>query len=167
MLLVDDLGALRGVRLDLARAPGFGGSDEAAADAAPNTPAPAPHAAGRPIHVLVAEDEIEAATEIAEFLGDLGYAVEVVGSAPDGIDALDRAPRDVLVTDLSMPGGGARTLVRAAEAAHPDLAVIIVSGLAVESDPAQADLVEMADAILRKPIGLGELRAAIERVLGA
>jgi len=145
MMLVDDLGALCGVRLDLARV-----LDRA-----------------RPVHILIAGDEAEAVTEMAEFLRDLDYVVTVAGTVPSALEALEQGPHDVLVTDLSMPGGGAGALLRATAAAHPDLAVIIGTGYAIEHDPVQGDLVEMADAILRKPFGLNELRIAIERVLGA
>ncbi|KAA5603979.1 response regulator [Roseospira marina] len=163
MMLVDDSGALRGVRLDLARA----------IDPVPDATAGPPRGDAAPgnggtraVRVLVAEDEIEAATEIAEFLRDQNYHVTVVGDVPTGITALDRSPFDVLITDLSMPGGGARSLMRAAEAAHPDLAIIVASGLDIQGDTSHAEVAAMADAILRKPFGLADLRAAVETVLG-
>lgn len=161
-MLVDEQGALRGARLDLARvvsgglakgggAPADGTEDRASDD-------------GR-VRVLLAEDEIEAAAEIAEYLRDLDYDVTMVEDAPAGIQALDDAAFDVVISDVSMPGGGAARLLRAVEAGHPDLAVILVSGLALEHDEARAELADMADAVLRKPIGLGQLRETLERVL--
>nr|WP_246423574.1 response regulator [Roseospira goensis] len=166
-MLVDDQGALRGVRLDLARVTGRRAADAGA------SPGGGTDAAGeavdddRPVRVLLAEDEVEAATEIAEFLRDQECEVTVAGDVPTAVAALDAAQHDVLITDVSMPGGGARVLLRAAEAAHPDMAVILASGFAIEGDASLADLADMADAILRKPFGLSELRAALDRVLEA
>ncbi|WP_299436033.1 response regulator [uncultured Rhodospira sp.] len=163
MMLVDDQGALRGVRLDLARAGGRRPDDPD--DSAARQDGDGADPADRRVRVLVAEDEAEAAAEIAEFLSDQGYGVTVAGDVASAVRALDTAAHDVLITDLSMPGGGARTLLRAALAAHPDMAVVLASGFAVEGDETLADVAEMADAILRKPLGLSELRDTITRVL--
>lgn len=160
-MLVDEQGALRGARLDLARVMSGDGANAAAS---------ADRTADRTgdddrVRVLLAEDEIEAATEIADYLRDLDYDVRMVEDAPTGIRALDETTFDVVISDVSMPGGGAARLLRAVEAGHPDLAVILVSGLALEHDEARAELADMADAVLRKPIGLGQLRETLERVL--
>jgi hypothetical protein len=60
--------------------------------------------------------------------------------------------------------------MRAAEAAHPDLAIILVSGDGGGTDagdkPAPPGLLDMADATLPKPYRLADLGAAVERVLG-
>nr|WP_246422522.1 response regulator [Roseospira visakhapatnamensis] len=162
-MLVDDQGALRGVRLDLARV-SSGEAGDGTLDADADGAAPAAVGDGR-VRVLLAEDEIEAAAEIAEYLRDLDYAVTMVEDAQAGLRALDEGVFDVIVSDVSMPGGGAATLLRAVEAGHPDLAVILVSGLALDHDDTRADLADMADAVLRKPFGLGQLRETLERVL--
>jgi len=159
LMLVDDQGALRGARLDLARvaAPATGNAADGTASSADDD---------RRVRILLAEDEIEAATEMAEYLSDLDYLVTTVEDAPSGVQALDQAAFDVVISDVSMPGGGALSLLRAVEAGHPDIAVILVSGLALDTDETRAELADMADAVLRKPIGLAQLRETLERVLG-
>jgi len=165
-MLVDEQGALRGVRLDLVRV--VSGADKAGArggDGRAKGDAAGRDAEGR-VRVLLAEDEIEAATEIADYLRDLGYDVTTVEDASSGVRALDETAFDVVISDVSMPGGGARSLLRAIEAGHPHLAVVLVSGLALDHDADRAELADMADAVLRKPLGLGQLRETVERVLG-
>ncbi|SDD79497.1 PAS domain-containing protein [Rhodospira trueperi] len=164
MMLVDDQGALRGARLDLARAgSGAGGDLSAGSDATERPDRDASGTGG--IRVLLAEDEIEAATEIADFLREEGCGVTVAGDVAAALRALDQAQYDVLVSDVAMPGGNVGALLRAAEAAHPDLAIILASGFAVEGDATFGDLADMADAILRKPLSLNELYGTIRRVL--
>lgn len=165
MMLVDDQGALRGARLDLARAGagGGGGGRSAGADTRDTADGEASEDGG--IRVLLAEDEIEAATEIAEFLREEGCRVTIVGDVTAALKALDQSRYDVLVSDVSMPGGNVKVLLRAAEAIHPDLAIIVASGFAIEGDATLGDLADMADAILRKPLSLNELYGTIRRVL--
>lgn len=170
LMLVDDQGAQRGLRLDLARVCAGSGAGLAprtavASDRSPRPDEPADPAGGS-VRVLVVEDEIEAAMEIAAYLREEDHIVALADTVDQALDALDSEQFDVLVTDLAMSGGGARRLMRAAEAAHPDMALILASGYAVEDDPACADLMDMADAVLRKPYGLGQLRDTIARVLG-
>ncbi len=161
LILVDDQGGLRGVRLDLAGPP-------SAPNGGPRDPARTRSAAAQgTARVLLAEDEPEAATEIAAYLRDEGFAVDVAHDVAGALAALDTDPHDVLIADVTMPGGGARPILRAAEAAHPDMVLILVSGLDLKGSPAHADLIGMADAVLRKPLGLAQVRETIFTALGS
>lgn len=154
LVLVDDQGALRGARLDLAGPP------------PPQTPPTKSRRRGpaqgddRP-RVLLVENDSVAAAEIAQYLRDEAILVDVAPDAAAALRALDIDPHDVLVCSLGSPEGGALPVMRAAEAAHPDMVLILVSGLDLDSDAAHAELLEMADAVLRKPLGLAQMRNTI------
>ncbi|MBB3221032.1 hybrid sensor histidine kinase/response regulator [Pseudoduganella umbonata] len=74
-----------------------------AADAAPAPPLPAP-AAGRPLRILIADDNVDAARSLADLLALGGHDTRV---AADGAGALELAAAfhpDVAFLDIGMPG---------------------------------------------------------------
>ncbi|WP_439596087.1 response regulator [Falsiroseomonas sp.] len=80
--------------------------------------------------ILVAEDEGLAAMAIEDELVRAGYEVVL---APDGqaaLEAADREPPDLLLTDLRMPRLDGSGLIRALRAARPGLPVVVMTGYA-------------------------------------
>jgi CheY-like chemotaxis protein len=163
-VLVDDQGALRGVRLDLAGSGPTDGRSTGASDRAGGRAAQAKALGGR---VLLADDDRDAADVIAEYLSDEDFAVDVVHDTAAALAALESDPYDVLVTHAALPGAGADRLMRAAEAAHPDMVLVLIAGPELEADPRRAALADMADAVLRKPISLAALHRAVIKALDA
>jgi CheY-like chemotaxis protein len=83
--------------------------------------------AGR-IRVLFVEDEFFIREWIAESLLEQGFAVDSVPNAVDALLRIARAPIDVLLTDINLPGGMDGTaLARRARELQPNLAVIYAS----------------------------------------
>jgi CheY-like chemotaxis protein len=84
-----------------------------------------------PIRVLLVEDEFLIAEWIAQSLGELGFDVETVSNAGDALRQMARAPVDILVTDINLPGGmNGAALARRARELQPDLPVIYASARA-------------------------------------
>ena len=83
------------------------------------------------IRVLFVEDEFFIREWIAESLSEQGFAVDSVTNAADALSQITRAPIDVLLTDINLPGGmdGAALAQRAREL-QPGLAVIYASARA-------------------------------------
>jgi CheY-like chemotaxis protein len=83
------------------------------------------------IRVLFVEDEFFIREWIAQSLVEQGFAVESVTNAADALSHITRAPIDVLLTDINLPGGMDGTVLawRAREL-QPDLAVIYASARA-------------------------------------
>ncbi len=79
------------------------------------------------MRVLVVEDEPGVRSSLVELIEELGYDVSAAGSLADALDALKRPP-DVCVTDLGLPDGSGLDVVRAAKAARPDCAVLVLTG---------------------------------------
>jgi len=82
----------------------------------------------KPVRVLFVEDEFFIREWIAQSLSEQGFAVESVTNAADALCHISRAPIDVLLTDINLPGemDGA-ALARRARELRPDLAVIYAS----------------------------------------
>ncbi|HEX7615545.1 MAG TPA: sigma 54-interacting transcriptional regulator, partial [Thermoanaerobaculia bacterium] len=78
--------------------------------------------------VLVVEDEPRVRASLVELIQELGYEASAVGSVADARDALTRGEPDVCITDLGLPDGNGLDVVRAAKAARPDSAVLVLTG---------------------------------------
>ena len=84
-----------------------------------------------PVRVLFVEDEFFIREWIAQALAEQGFAVESVTNAADALFHMTRAPIDVLLTDVNLPGAmDGAALARRARELRPDLAVIYASAQA-------------------------------------
>jgi CheY-like chemotaxis protein len=83
------------------------------------------------IRVLFVEDEFFIREWIAQSLLEQGFAVDSVTNAADALSHITRAPIDVLLTDINLPGGmdGTALALRAREL-QPGVAVIYASARA-------------------------------------
>src|ERR1700746_536376 len=83
------------------------------------------------IRVLFVEDEFFIREWIAEALSEQGVALQRAPNAADALLHIARAPIDVLLTDINLPGGMDGTaLARRAREMQPNLAVIYASARA-------------------------------------
>ena len=78
--------------------------------------------------VLVVDDEAGVRSALSGVLRDEGYAVDVVDSGEACLDRASRAPYDVIVLDIWLPGiDGLATLARLRER-RVDAPVVMISG---------------------------------------
>ena len=78
--------------------------------------------------ILVVDDDAVFGDALTRFLERHGYEVEAETRADSGLDALERAPFDVVITDLRMPGIDGIELVRRARSRDPDVVCIVITG---------------------------------------
>jgi two-component system, OmpR family, KDP operon response regulator KdpE len=116
--------------------------------------------------ILIVDDEPQITRVLRRSLASHGYDVRV---APDGLAAIQTFgdwPPDLVVTDLSMPGGDGLELCRSLRAiSHTPIIVLSVRG---EERTKVEALDAGADDYVTKPFGMDELlariRAALRRV---
>ena len=118
----------------------------------------------KPKHILVVDDEPLAAQQVARFLerADVRTSIANSGHAALASDRNDAA--DLIVTDLRMPDGDGVELIRGIRAHDPDRPIIVVTGQVLREAEAEA-LEAGASELLRKPLDLHELSAAVARLL--
>lgn len=123
-----------------------------------------PEPVGRPAHrILLVEDNRDNATAIAELLRVHGHQVDVADSISA---ALERAKCgfDVLVSDIGLPDGTGRDLMRQLRSSGP------VRGIALTGYGSDADVSNSMDAgfacHLTKPVDPDRLLAAIDELAG-
>jgi len=106
--------------------------------------------------VLVVDDEPMIVSLLSTVLRERGWDVTEARSGTDGIDQLDRARFDVILTDLVMPGDSGIDLLRSAKEIHPDVEVILMTGYAT-ADTAIEAMRNGAFHYIMKPLKIEEV----------
>ncbi len=116
--------------------------------------------------VLVVEDDDVTRLVLESVLGRAGHRVRTTASAGEALAVLDAVfTPDVVVTDMSMPGGSGLGLA-ADLREHPvfrDLPVVFLSGRALPGDVEAAR--SLSDAYLAEPLAVDELLGTVDDVL--
>jgi DNA-binding response OmpR family regulator len=118
------------------------------------------------VRVLVVEDEARLATALQRGLQAEGFAVDVAGDGPSGLELARHGEYDAMILDVMLPGLSGYRVVRALRAEEHWLPVLMLSAKDGEHD--QADGLDCgADDYLTKPFSyvvlLARLRALLRR----
>ncbi len=117
---------------------------------------------GQGLRILFVDDEPALARGGREILSRLGYRVESVSNPGRALAMLRDDPHqfDILITDVAMPGINGVELARKARDLHPELPVVLCTGL-LDSEFSALGSVSEFNACLKKPV----LRDDLARVL--
>jgi PAS domain S-box-containing protein len=113
---------------------------------------------GRPLSILLVDDEDLVRAGTAEMLRQLGHSVVEIGSGAEALKLLkDQQGFDILVTDYMMPHMDGATLARQAQDIAPHLPVLVVTGYA--GGDLQLGLPQLA-----KPYRQSDLAAMVRKI---
>jgi DNA-binding response OmpR family regulator len=127
--------------------------------------------------ILVVDDEVEVGEAIRRVLERAGFAVIVANTADGALLALDHHQPDIVVTDVIMPKVHGLELIKILRGQYPRVRIVAISGggsfgpLSYKPDAISthaylaAAREAGADAILTKPFDMGDLLAAVRRLL--
>ena len=118
------------------------------------------------LKVVVADDEARVCQLILMLADWAGLGMEVVGTASNGLEALELVERlhpDILITDIRMPGCHGLELIERAKGKFPQLEIVIISGYA-HFEFAQTAIKHGVGDYLLKPIKREELMATLEKL---
>jgi DNA-binding NtrC family response regulator len=118
-----------------------------------------------PLEALVVDDEADVRDLVAEHLRARAVGVTAVNGGQAAIAALARTPSRfaLIVTDLQLPDVDGLAVLRAARAANPSCAVVIITGYA--SLPSAIEAVRLgAYDYLTKPFSLGQIDVVLQRL---
>jgi CheY-like chemotaxis protein len=113
-------------------------------------------------HILVVEDELEAARALANFLRDEGFRVSVAHNGRDGLKTYRALRPDIVITDIRMPGMDGASLIQALRSEQADLPIIAVTGHMGDTEQLDAGPGQTPVKIMKKPVSL----MAIYREIG-
>lgn len=111
--------------------------------------------------ILIVEDNLEYAEDMAEFLTELEHDVLTTSSASDMWAALSHGNIDVVVLDLGLPDEDGFNVIPRMRQLYPQIGVLVLTGR-VAFDSRILGLRLGADHYLTKPIKFPELAAHIE-----
>ena len=116
---------------------------------------------GRNEGILVVDDEAAILEITRETLAAFGYRVLTTGSGEEAMALFKRHGHevDLVIADLIMPGMSGKALINKLRQLKPDLRVIAVSGVPVESRQVGANF------FLKKPFGTSVLLKTVRSVL--
>ena len=112
--------------------------------------------------ILVVDDTVENLRLLSSLLTDNGYEVRPVTSARQALQALDRAPPDLILLDVNMPEmNGYAACIRLREMGHRDIPVIFLTALSDIADKVRAFDAGGVDYIT-KPFQVEEVLARVK-----
>ncbi|WKW13135.1 ATP-binding protein [Pseudogemmatithrix spongiicola] len=117
------------------------------------------------VRALVVDDEPVLRHTLQLVLQRAGFDVRSAEDAGTALDLLraEGPPIQLLLTDLSLPGGSGLAIIRAARERSPETRSILISGYSHEAS--EADATVKPDAFLQKPFEINALLATVEQVM--
>jgi two-component system sensor histidine kinase/response regulator len=119
---------------------------------------------GKPVRILVVDDEVAQMTALCDTLREQGYDVVGYGAGKPALAELQRSKFDLLLADLMMPEMDGIALLNAALQAAPDMVGIIMTGAGTVATAVEAMKTGALDYIL-KPFKLSVILPVISRAL--
>lgn len=116
------------------------------------------------MHVLVIEDDQEAARFLSKGLKESGHAVDLAANGDDGLHLGLTGSYDALVVDRMLPGRDGLTLIAALRAADIKTPALILSALGQVDDRVEG-LKAGGDDYLVKPYAFSELEARLHALV--
>jgi len=110
--------------------------------------------------ILIIDDNLGLAENLAEILALHGYQTDVAGSAEEALSKVGPPPPDVVVTDYRLPGINGATLVRRLEGMGFRVSAIVISAFTDEGTIEDAR--SAGAAFLPKPVDFAELGRLVE-----
>jgi two-component system, cell cycle sensor histidine kinase and response regulator CckA len=116
--------------------------------------------------VLLVDDDDQIRTVLWAVISRLGYETEVVASGSEALRCMAERDYDAVLCDLLMPNMTGDELFRACRQERPEVAsrFVFITGCS-EGNPCLDFATSSGQPLLRKPCRLGEIGAALERVI--
>jgi signal transduction histidine kinase/CheY-like chemotaxis protein len=124
----------------------------------------APPLPGRPLRILLVDDEEEVRKALTEMLTTHGHTVLPANGGPEALRRLEAdAAIDLVVTDVVMPPMTGWELAAEVKARRPQLTVGVVTGLG-ELPEATPGMQAAVDFVLSKPVTIEALADTVSRI---
>jgi DNA-binding NtrC family response regulator len=114
--------------------------------------------------ILVVDDEEIVVRSCLRILGEGDYEAEGVQSGEEALRRIEAHPYDVVILDIMMPKVDGLEVLRRVKESHPDIDVIMVTGLS-QIDTAVRSMKLGAFDYLPKPFDPDELKVVVGRAL--
>jgi response regulator RpfG family c-di-GMP phosphodiesterase len=117
-----------------------------------------------PAGVLVVDDEPAIRDLLFEGLKDSGFDCSVAANGSEALEQLRRRRFGLVLSDIDMPAMDGVKLLQRVKEAHPDVEVVMITGV-VDVEVALRAMRMGANDYLTKPFNLEEVRLTVERAM--
>ncbi|MGC6488590.1 MAG: sigma-54-dependent transcriptional regulator [Planctomycetota bacterium] len=114
--------------------------------------------------ILLADPDPRAQQDIASLLEDRGYSLDATADLDGALGPVREGAVDLILADLSLPGGGGMELLERVRESHPETAVVLLSAFGSVQDAVKAMQHGAAD-FLGKPFAPDQVLLAVDRAL--
>ena len=114
--------------------------------------------------VLVVDDEVLLAEQVAQFLGDCGHVVRSAATGAEALEAFAEGAPDLVLLDLRLPDADGLDLLEAFHEADPGVSVVLMTAYGTVPDAVRAMRLGAADYV-QKPLDLDELQLLVDRLV--
>lgn len=118
-----------------------------------------------PATILLVDDCEGIRSLVSEILSEAGYSVTAVSDGDLALLAVERQIPEVVITDLNMPGRPVSEVIRVLRGDHPEVRIIILSGL-MDDLMSEAIMASGVDAAIDKSMAPELLVDTVKRLLG-
>ena len=115
--------------------------------------------------ILIIEDELTLAKNIATYLRRNGYDASVASTGEDGLAQIETLRPEAVLLDYALPGMHGVDVLKRIKLIDPRIAVILMTGHGSELVAVEAMKAGAFDYLI-KPVILSELKLRIERLVG-
>lgn len=117
--------------------------------------------------ILIADDDGDLCEMLKLVLERANYEVDLAANGEEAIQAYERHPANVLITDLFMPGRDGLETVQFFRARHPGVRIIAISGggySGQKTDHLSVARTAGADLSFRKPFDVARLLEGVREL---
>jgi len=114
--------------------------------------------------ILVVDDEEMVRRVCAPVIESLGHQPLLAASAAEALEAVERQPVDLVLTDLRMPGMSGIELLQRLKAGNPEIEVAVMTVYASIASAVHAIKLGAADYVT-KPFSTEDLQRAVQRLV--
>ncbi len=114
--------------------------------------------------ILIIEDDAEMRSLLKDFLEEEGFKADSAKSGPEALIKLKQSPRDLIITDIRMPGPSGLEILPKIRILYPEVCIIVITAFGSE-EIRRRSLEIGADGYLEKPLHLDELREMVQEMI--
>jgi len=114
--------------------------------------------------ILVVDDEEIVIRSCQRILDGGDYQIDIAHDGREALQRVEQDPYDILILDIMMPNVGGLEVLRRVKEGHPDIDVIMITGLSQIDTAVQAMKLGAFDYI-SKPFEPDELKLVVQRAL--
>lgn len=115
--------------------------------------------------ILVVDDEPQIRELLCMYLSQKGFLASSAASSEEALRRVNEKPIDVVVLDIGLAGEDGLQVLVNIKAAHPNIRVVMLTGMGFVEDLLQEAQEKGADGYVSKVLPLDELVLTIQRAL--